>query len=197
MWQCFNFTTEEMNQIQQKLFFHASLRTTARQLAQKVSPTGKYNALHIRFADGEANRVRENWLKPSTTFLYRMKMAKFLEISPYLYIATVPSKIDSPYFVRFCHSLAFVLVLTYILTPPIRLSYSYGRKRLKKCTTCRFRTVFLATWPCSPRFPRQCNPLFLAFLNSLFVFVRRNFWEQASLPLYVTLFIGIIFAASQ
>jgi hypothetical protein len=99
MWQCFNFTADELDAVQKQVYFHPTLRTTARMLASKVAPGGaKYNALHIRFADGEANKVRENWLKPSTSFLFRMRMAKFHDISPFLYIATVPSKIQHAYF---------------------------------------------------------------------------------------------------
>jgi hypothetical protein len=98
MWQCFNFTLEEYSEIQQQVRFHPEMRSAARQIAQRL---GKYNALHIRFSDGESNKVRIGWLKPSSTFIYRMKMAKFQDYSSNLYIATVPSKISHPYFNKF------------------------------------------------------------------------------------------------
>ena len=106
MWQCFNFTSAEIDSIQKHIFFHPSLRTTARELARHITPVedGPYNALHIRFADGESNKVRENWLRPASTFAFRMRMAKFADISRYLYIATVPSKASSPYFKAFKES---------------------------------------------------------------------------------------------
>ena len=99
MWQCFDFTTEEMKQVQRITRFHPVLRRTASILASSIN-NGTYNSLHIRFADGDASKLREGWLKPARTFSYRMQLAKFSTISPYLYIATVPKKRNSAYFAK-------------------------------------------------------------------------------------------------
>lgn len=99
MWQCFDFTREEMSEVQRMVRFHPFLRRTASLLAGGIN-NGTYNALHIRFADGDASKIREGWLKPARTFAYRMQLAKFVNISPYLYIATVPKKRNSPYFAK-------------------------------------------------------------------------------------------------
>ena len=95
MWRNFNFSEEEMEPVLRSVRFHPTLRGAARVLAERM---GRYNALHIRFSDGESNKVRVDWLKPSSTFLYRMRMARFAEYSSALYIATVPSKAGHPYF---------------------------------------------------------------------------------------------------
>ena len=95
MWRCFNFSREEMEPVMRAVRFHPMLRTTARRVAETLEP---FNALHIRFSDGESNKVRVDWLKPSSTFLARMRFAKFHDYSPNLFIATVPSRQTHPYF---------------------------------------------------------------------------------------------------
>lgn len=99
MWQCFNFTSTDMKKIQSYVRFHPLLRHTARLLSNSFDD--KFNALHIRFADGDSSQERVGWLKPSHAFLSRMKNGKFLTTSKNLYIATVPNKQNSGYFNRF------------------------------------------------------------------------------------------------
>lgn len=99
MWQSFDFTRNNVQKAQFYVRFHPKLRSVARELSGYING-GVYNALHIRFADGDASKLREGWLKPARTFMFRMQLAKFVEKSPFLYIATVPKRRNSSYFSR-------------------------------------------------------------------------------------------------
>merc|ERR1712232_332730 len=107
------------------------MRHTARLLASNING-GVFNSLHIRFPDGDASKLREGWLRSSSSFLYRMKMANFLSYSDVLYIATVPTKrkstffakIKSRYRVMFSNTLDSKLYKKLVEQYPVRLQSS-------------------------------------------------------------------------
>lgn len=90
MWQCFDFNNLEP--IQEAVRFHLLLREFGKKFSLQLNKD--YNALHIRFPDGETNKARDGWLKSSSNFLSRMRGFN----SKDLYIATVPSKQQDVFF---------------------------------------------------------------------------------------------------
>lgn len=112
IWQSFAFPSQEEEKAVRAARLSPEIRRLARLVSESLARPGRgkqrnnnkaasslseypYNAIHIRFMDGDGTDLREGLLRPASSFVWRMR--KYNDSLP-LYVATVPSKRGSPYF---------------------------------------------------------------------------------------------------